>query len=213
MSDEIREHIIDVASDKMNQVGIRSVSIDDVCREIGISKKTFYVLFETKDALVDAVLHRQEQNIEELIRRETTSKSVLEILVDSMQIVHHSKAVMQPPPFLYDLQKYYPRLFETHKHTIYISTQQHLLSFLQRGVDEGVICADVDVVLTSHFLARLHQGLLEALEHPDNEREESSQIFCHGMKLIMRGILTDRCKDILSELSDENKEHKHTKQQ
>ena len=38
------------------RLGIRSVSIDDICRELGMSKKTFYVYFESKDALIEQML-------------------------------------------------------------------------------------------------------------------------------------------------------------
>ena len=37
---DVRENILQVAIARMQQVGIRSVSIDDICRELGMSKKT-----------------------------------------------------------------------------------------------------------------------------------------------------------------------------
>ena len=43
---DIRENILQVAIERMQQVGIRSVSVDDICHELGMSKKTFYVYFE-----------------------------------------------------------------------------------------------------------------------------------------------------------------------
>ena len=38
------------------RLGIRSVSIDDICHELGMSKKTFYVYFASKDELVEQLL-------------------------------------------------------------------------------------------------------------------------------------------------------------
>ena len=58
---DMKEEILKVAAEKMQNVGIRSLSIDDICRLLGISKKTFYVYFETKEALVEEMLRRQEQ--------------------------------------------------------------------------------------------------------------------------------------------------------
>ena len=55
-TNEIREKIIASAQQKMGEVGIRSVSIDDICHELGMSKKTFYVYFGTKDDLIQAIL-------------------------------------------------------------------------------------------------------------------------------------------------------------
>ena len=54
---EGKEQILKVAIERMQQVGIRSVSVDDICHELGMSKKTFYVYFPSKDDLVQAILH------------------------------------------------------------------------------------------------------------------------------------------------------------
>ena len=54
-----KDSILTAAAELMGKVGIKSISIDDICRQIGISKKTFYVHFDTKDALVEALLKRK----------------------------------------------------------------------------------------------------------------------------------------------------------
>ena len=58
---DVREDILQVAIKRMQQVGIRSVSIDDICHELGMSKKTFYVYFASKDDLVQAILHNMSR--------------------------------------------------------------------------------------------------------------------------------------------------------
>ena len=44
--EEVKENIIKIALNQFNQIGIRNVSIDDVCAELRISKKTFYQYFK-----------------------------------------------------------------------------------------------------------------------------------------------------------------------
>ena len=60
---DVRENILQVAIERMQQVGIRSVSVDDICHELGMSKKTFYVYFASKDDLVQAILQKHEQKV------------------------------------------------------------------------------------------------------------------------------------------------------
>ena len=72
MCDNQRENIVQFAVKKMREVGIRSLSIDDICRELGISKKTFYVYFESKD--------QHEQKLERNMLREVEGKSTTQIL-------------------------------------------------------------------------------------------------------------------------------------
>ena len=55
-ADNLKERILETATAKMTVAGVRSVSIDDICRELGISKKTFYVYFESEDQLLEAFL-------------------------------------------------------------------------------------------------------------------------------------------------------------
>ena len=54
--DQLSQHIIQSAYSKFMQFGIRSVSIDDICNELRISKKTFYRIFSKKEDLVEATI-------------------------------------------------------------------------------------------------------------------------------------------------------------
>ena len=56
MSNDQKIHIIKTAGELFFRLGIRSVSIDDICRELGMSKKTFYVYFASKDELIEQML-------------------------------------------------------------------------------------------------------------------------------------------------------------
>ena len=57
MAEDQKSHIIKTAGEMFFRLGIRSVSIDDICHELGMSKKTFYVYFASKDELVAQLLH------------------------------------------------------------------------------------------------------------------------------------------------------------
>ena len=56
MSEDQKNHIIQTAGEMFFRLGIRSVSIDDICHELGMSKKTFYVYFASKDELIEQML-------------------------------------------------------------------------------------------------------------------------------------------------------------
>ena len=54
------------------RLGVRSVSIDDICHELGMSKKTFYVYFASKEELIDRMLQQNidyiREKMEELVQ-------------------------------------------------------------------------------------------------------------------------------------------------
>ena len=56
MAEDQKCNIIKTAGEMFFRLGIRSVSVDDICRELGMSKKTFYVYFASKDALIEQLL-------------------------------------------------------------------------------------------------------------------------------------------------------------
>ena len=53
---EIQERIAQKAHDLFLQYGIRSISMDEIAAQLGISKKTIYQFYTDKDALVDSVI-------------------------------------------------------------------------------------------------------------------------------------------------------------
>lgn len=134
--DAMREAILTVGTEKMRLVGIRSVSIDDICRQLGISKKTFYVYFESKDQLVQEGIHLHERMIEAQFLEKVRGKSIIQILHEWGTIASKSeKDIEQPPPIMYDLQKYYPALFESHKAYLNKMMAKIWSSLLRRGRD------------------------------------------------------------------------------
>ena len=74
----LKEDILKAATPRMQQVGIRSVSVDDLCKELGISKKTFYVYFPSKDELVSEILHVHEQKMTREVQHLVADKTVVQ---------------------------------------------------------------------------------------------------------------------------------------
>ncbi len=190
----------------MIRLGIHSVSIDDICKELGISKKTFYVYFPTKEEVVKAVLADKEQQIDQNAQKEfAKAKSVMDIIGENIDIiVERTKNILQPVPFLYDLQKYYPKLFEAHKQVVFVATKKHLIHFLQQGINEQVFYKEINIPLTAEFLARLHQGLIEEIAQRDDNMDNLSAMCCHGLGLIILGMLSDEGKQELQKRVEKN---------
>lgn len=208
MSD-IKEDIIRIASEKMKRVGIRSLSIDDICRMMSISKKTFYVHFATKEDLLEAVLQSHEEELKAKVFELIDHQSIEKTLQNCLMIVYETKRVMQPPAFVFDIEKYYPQLFEKYKASILKNGTTFAERFLQKGVEAGVFREDLDVAMTARFMARLHQGLLNRLSkiQPETERELAEEVR-YGCGLLLRGILSkegaERVRAIFAEIERNN---------
>ena len=113
---EIKEEILKISITRMQQVGIRSVSIDDICHELGISKKTFYVYFPSKDDLLVEILGKHQEKVSTELAQSFGKRTVEQSLIEWSKIAKHAeKQMIKTPPMIYDLEKYYPQLFKQHK--------------------------------------------------------------------------------------------------
>jgi len=144
------ENIVIAAGRLFEQFGIRSVSIDNVCSELHISKKTFYTYFPQKEDLVDAVLIYQKKNNYEKFEKLFKNKNAIDSLIVSIKEIRKALETESQTMF-YDLQKYYPKVFEKHMSK---NTDEMRLGFemnLRQGVEEGYYREDLDIELISLF--------------------------------------------------------------
>lgn len=199
MTENQKEQILAVASEKMRQVGIRSVSIDDICRDLGMSKKTFYVYFETKDALVDALLRRREQAQEDEYMRSVKGKTVVDILVRLIQILKKAQDVRQIPPVLYDLKKYYPQAFEGHLNRVKARNKELFQTFFEAGVREHVFREDIDAKLTAILFAKLHEWMVDELA-TTKDQNLCARVSKYGLDVLFRGIISEEGKKRIEEM-------------
>lgn len=144
------DNIVIAAVRLFEQFGIRSVSIDNVCSELHISKKTFYTYFPQKEDLVDAVLIYQKKNNYEKFEKLFKNKNAIDSLIVSIKEIRKALETESQTMF-YDLQKYYPKVFEKHMSK---NTDEMRLGFemnLRQGVEEGYYREDLDIELISLF--------------------------------------------------------------
>ncbi len=150
--DDLTQHIIQTAAAKFSQFGIRSVSIDDICNELRISKKTFYRIFPKKEDLIEAVLEYQVSFIKDKFEKLYKGKNAIDSLILIIkEVKKHSDD--QFNTFYYDMEKYYPVIFHQHKEK---KTEWIRVSFeknLRQGIAEGYYREDLDIELSSIFHA------------------------------------------------------------
>ena len=189
---DVREDILQVAIKRMQQVGIRSVSIDDICHELGMSKKTFYVYFASKDALVQAILHKHEQKVAHDLDNALSKRSITQVIVEWAKIAKTAnKKDLKTPPMIYDLEKYYPQLSSSHKKVMRQTAEKILVQFLKKGVGEGIFRAEIDVDVVAMMFLDMQYRLLDLMTSGQMTKEEVHRIGHQRMDILMRGILSE----------------------
>lgn len=120
-----------------SKYGIKSVTMDDVSREIGISKKTLYNFVTDKNELVEKVIDYQCKQ-----QRDWMKSLNLDKLPALKEVVEVSKVINKMigefnPSFHYDLSKYYVVIYKKMMKTNRESMAQSMLQNLIKGKNEG----------------------------------------------------------------------------
>jgi AcrR family transcriptional regulator len=189
---ETKQHILQVAIERMQQVGIRSVSVDDVCHELGMSKKTFYVYFPSKDDLVQAILHTHEQKMAHDLDNALSKRTITQVIVEWSKIAKSTtRKDLKTPAMMYDLEKYYPQLFAAHKKVMRETAEKILVRFLEKGVSEGIFREEIDVDVVAMMFLDMQYRLLDLMTSGQMTKEEVHRIGRQRMDILMRGILSE----------------------
>jgi AcrR family transcriptional regulator len=148
----MREEIIKKTAEMFLTLGFKSVTMDDIAHEMGISKKTIYVHFANKTKLVEAVTFTLFENICEGIDCIClASKNPIEELYDiKMFVMHHLKNEKSSPQF--QLKKYYPKIYDALKIKQFAKMHDSVKSSLQKGIDTELFRSNINV----DFISRMY---------------------------------------------------------
>lgn len=181
----LRERILDIAFTKFIRMGIRAVKMDDIAREMSISKRTLYEIYENKAVLLfEGVKKYKKLRDEELEKRAKNSDSVIAFILEVYRReaeVFHSVN----PDFYSDLAKYpqVMKFLETNR-------KEHRLLFLEimhKGVDEGYFRSDVNYELVVKLFDSIGLYMSEKELYQDYSFEE---LFCNMVFVAIRGFCT-----------------------
>ncbi|HEX6334039.1 MAG TPA: TetR/AcrR family transcriptional regulator [Flavisolibacter sp.] len=148
---ETKERILVKSHELFNRYGIRSVSMDDISVQLGMSKKTLYQFYADKDELVGEVIATVLESNKNrcLCDKKAAENAVHEIFLayDMMQEMFSK----MNPAVIFDLEKYHPAVygkFEEHRNSF---LYQMIRSNLEKGIKEELYRPDIDVDVLTRF--------------------------------------------------------------
>ena len=148
---EVQDRIKQRADELFRRYGIRSVTMDEIAAQLGISKKTIYQYYTDKDQLVDAVTEDEIKfSQESCTRNADTSSNAIEELFLGMEFVELMFRNMNPS-MLFDLEKYHPRgykKFLEHKNRFLFEMIKHNL---ERGIAEELYRPEIKIDMMTRF--------------------------------------------------------------
>ncbi|MDX1463536.1 MAG: TetR/AcrR family transcriptional regulator [Marinirhabdus sp.] len=197
----MKEKIIEKASEMFLTLGFKSVTMDDIANEMGISKKTIYTHFNNKETMIavvaDSVFEQVAHEIDCICELE--KNPIEEIYEIKKRVMEHMRNEKASPS--HQLQKYYPSIYQHLKKRQFSLMQECVVRNLNRGIAQGLFRKNIDVQFVSRIYFNGVTGIKEKNLFPAS-MFDSTLLYEMFLEYHLRGIVTPEGRKILNQLID-----------
>ncbi|WP_190810620.1 TetR/AcrR family transcriptional regulator [Flagellimonas sp. S3867] len=201
----MREKILHKATEMFLNLGFKSVTMDDLANEMGISKKTIYSHYENKTMLVEestmALFWFISNGIDEIV---ALQQNPIEELYEIKKFVMlHLKNEKSSPQ--YQLQKYYPKVHESLRSKQFELMQDCIVENVRRGIDMEIYRNNLNV----DFVSRIYFSGVTSIK--DNnlfpmQIFSMPELMDYYLEYHLRGIVTPKGRKVLNSIINSNQE-------
>lgn len=203
MSLNVKNRIVQKGEELFKKFGVRSVTMDDIARQLGISKKTIYQFFPDKDALVRAVMHYNLDKHHEDIEQ-CCGQGAANAVEELLNVIDRMVGILREynPTMIYDLQKYFPKIWLMFKEFRDSFVLNKIRENLIRGINEGLYRSDFDMDIIA--IMRLWQTdmCFNADIYPPSKfnllkvMEQTTDHYLHGLVTLKGHKLINKYKNL-----------------
>lgn len=187
----MREKILTKAVELFLNFGFKSVTMDDIATNMGISKKTIYAHFSTKTKLVEAASLHIFDVISTGINCINAKK--LNVIEETFEIknfaMKHLNNERSSPQ--YQLNKYYPKIAALLNHKRYEVMQGCVIDNLNRGIESGIYRENLPI----SFISRIYFIGITGIKDNDifpTEEFTTSELMENYLEYHLRAIVTEK---------------------
>lgn len=193
---ELKDKILFTSIELFRTLGIKSVSTDMIAMECGISKKTLYEVFKSKEELIEAIIYWSLNQMDEFwegvihrIENDPTT-DFTEVFHQLMQKVNILITIITKP-FLVDLKRFYPSLWSNIREFRRNKMAMYFGKLFEFGQASDYVRKDVDAKLAFY----IHVFVLDNILTPEVISELSmntNEILDNIFKILFTGLLTEK---------------------
>ncbi|RPD48843.1 TetR/AcrR family transcriptional regulator [Paracnuella aquatica] len=196
--------ILNKARDLFFNYGLKSVSMDDVAKEAGVSKKTIYQLVTDKAELVTKVAcHLMQHHTEEMERCNKEAQNAVEEVALQTNISFAPLAAIRYS-FFYDMEKFFPQAWQLLVRNRREHFLPNIIRNLKRGMQEGVYRPDLDLEMIPQIRLQQLQSALQPGAFPDLHNNQ--QLLLQRLtRFYLHGITSPKGSELITKYLTENK--------
>ena len=149
---EVKDRILVEAGLLFGKYGIKSMTMDALAEELGISKRTIYERFKDKDTLLkEVILYYKEQTKKQANELIDQSDNAIEAIFRIIRMTIDQMTRMSPA-FLHDIKKYHPRVFMELAEPGEFRDLSVTRRLLETGMEQGVFRNDFNIEIVNRTL-------------------------------------------------------------
>ena len=202
---EVKDKILEVSLNLFFKYGIKAITMDDIAKEMGISKKTIYRFFKEKDDIVnqlsEAELKKNQLMMEEL------GKQAKDPIHEMILISTHMQKIFADinPVFFYDLHKQFSQALNDFTKFKRECMFDNLKRNINKGIELGLYRSDLDINFTAQYRV-LQMDMF--MGRANVEFENISFLKSHQliMDIFMHGISTVKGHKLINKYKNKNEE-------
>ncbi len=186
---ELEDLLLEKSSALFLRYGIKSITMDDIAKELGMSKKTIYQVVDNK---ADLVYKTMESHIKlELAKLDKIKDNATDAVDEMIQIVESTAIHIQgiDTTILFDLQKYFPLAFDLFNGYRENHIQKAILENLERGKAEGYYRENLNTDVISKIYISIILSLFDQHTFPSNKYSFVS-LYTEFVNYHLQGILS-----------------------
>ncbi|WP_461788266.1 TetR/AcrR family transcriptional regulator [Pedobacter sp.] len=188
---EIKDYIIDGADKLFCQYGFKSVTMDDIAKNLGVSKKTIYQNFKDKNELINILIRDRIVNQDlQMNKCVVESENAVQEVFIGMQDMDFFLATMNPMLF-YDLQKYHQEAWLNFIAFKEKEIGKTVAQNLQRGIAEGFYREELNV----EIITRMRLNQIDTIFTQNNLYDTTKYSLANIMVEITRHFLFGICNN------------------
>ncbi len=202
---DTKERIVNECSRMLMSVGPTSMTMDDVARACGISKRTLYETFPDKRTLIGECMHREhEAKNTQLKEIFNTSSNCFEAM---FRVYQRARKMYETTSmaFINDIKRLYPDIFEKHmenEKTVIAG----IASVLRQAQDEGLVIKRINPEIAAYLFS---QSMRVLHENPNGTKYgfKEEDMFDHVFISFLRGVATIKGIEMIEYLENQQQQN------
>jgi AcrR family transcriptional regulator len=191
LSNGVRERIAETAERIFLRSGFNRVLMDDLARELGMSKKTLYSHFGSKKELLRAVLERRTGKVDRGLEAIVSAKESFPVKLGHLARFLQGSVAEVSPIFLEDIRRYAPECFRVVEEFRGRAIPRYFGRLFEEGIRTGYVRRQVNRDVLIRMLVLSIQGIIRP-EMVEELHLRPREALDHILAIVFEGILTPR---------------------